>query len=233
MQSELDNIRYVAICRLHDRISVAEYCATDSLPKSRIIEKLQRVLRSDRVTEHKRLTITDRDLGCIHYDSDPACLYIVVCNKDYAQRLAFKFLGEVRRAFDEKYGDDVTTATESSLSRTVKPLLKEICAAHNRPRGGDKIASVALQVEAVKGQMNENIQSVLRNTENVEGTLVNQSDNMMNEGKTFNSGATSVRKRMWWGNQKIMATILILIIILIAVIAFPIVRNRSSAAGES
>jgi t-SNARE complex subunit (syntaxin) len=88
-------------------------------------------------------------------------------------------------------------------------------------------------VEAVKGQMNENIQSVLRNTDNVEGTLVNQSDNMMNEGKTFNSGATSVRKRMWWGNQKIMATILILIIILIAVIAFPIVRNRSSAAGES
>lgn len=228
MQSDVDNIRYVAVCRLHDRVAVAEYCAANGsdLPKSRLDEKVHKVLRSERVTEHKRLTITDREVGSIHYDSDPACLYMVVCSREYQQRLAFKFLGEVRREFESKFGDEVQTAREGSLSRPAKSTLKDICASHNSPGSGDKVQSVALQVEEVKGQMHNNIQSVLRNTDNVE-TLVNQSDTMMNEANTFNRGAVAARNNMWWQNKKMMVLILIGVLILFGVIAIPIVRGKS------
>lgn len=173
----LDNVRYVAVARLNDRVSVADYCASKELPKELLDMKLEKVLRSDRVREHARLTITDRDAGSIHYDSDPACLYLVVCSKEYQQRMAFKFLGEVRREFEAKHGDSVQTAGQGSLSRPAKSLLRDLCARYNNPAVTDKAASVALQVEAVKGAMNQNVQSVLRNTEHVE-TLVNQSGGM-------------------------------------------------------
>lgn len=222
-----DNIRYVAVARLSDRVPVAEYYASDSrdLPKSLFDDKLEKVLRSGRVGEHSRLTITDREVGSIHYDSDPTCLYLVMCSKEYPQRMAFKFLADLRREFESHFGNDVSIARHSSLSRQAKSLFKELCTQYNTPANVDKVAAVSLQVEAVKGQMNENIQSVLRNTENVE-TLLNQSDNMRNEANTFNRSAGAVKKKMWFQNLRMQVIIIVLVIILIAVIVIPIVVRK-------
>lgn len=214
----------MAVARLNDRVPVAEYCAADSrdLPQALLDDKLEKVLRSGRVGEHSRLTITDREVGSIHYDSDPACLYLVVCSKDFQQRMAFKFLAEVRREFETQFGDEVSGARRSSLSRPAKPMLKALCQGYNSPGGVDKVAAVSLQVEAVKGQMNENIQSVLRNTENVE-TLLTQTDDMRNEANTFNRTAGAVKKKMWYKNLKWQALIIIALIVLICVIVLPVI----------
>lgn len=228
--AELDHVRYVAVARLGDRVPVAEYCATQSrdLPQSLLLDKLQKVLRSGRVGEHSRLTITDREVGSIHYDSDPACLYLVVCSKDFQQRIAFKFLADVRREFEAQFGDEVPSAGRGSLSRPAKSMLKQLCNNYNAPGGVDKIAAVSLQVEAVKGQMNDNIQSVLRNTENVE-TLLTQTDDMRNEATTFNRTAGAAKSSMWWKNMKWQMIIIIAIIILICVIVLPIVFKKKEA----
>lgn len=71
-------IRYLAVARIADKVPVADLCNVDSssLPRSLFENKLGRVLSSGRVEEHGRLTITDKDVGSIHYDSDPACLYL-------------------------------------------------------------------------------------------------------------------------------------------------------------
>lgn len=206
---------------------VAEYCAADSqdLPKSLLDDKLEKVLRSGRVGEHNRLTITDREVGSIHYDSDPACLYLVVCNSNYAQRTAFKFLADVRRDFEAEFGDEVATARQSSLSRPAKSMLRNLCQSYNQPGAQDKVAAVSLQVEAVKGQMNENIQQALRNTENVE-TLLEQSDNMANEANTFNRSAGAVKQKMWFSNLKWQAIVFGALIVLILVIVLPLVFKK-------
>lgn len=212
---------------MNDRVPVAEYCAIESrdLPKSLLDDKLEKVLRSGRVGEHSRLTITDREVGSIHYDSDPTCLYLVMCSKEYSQRMAFKFLADLRREFDSRCGNDVGVARHSSLSRQAKPLFKDLCAQYNTPANVDKVAAVSLQVEAVKGQMNDNIQSVLRNTENVE-TLLTQTDDMRNEANTFNRTAGAVKKKMWFQNLRMQVIIIILVIVLIAVIVLPIVLRK-------
>lgn len=82
-----------------------------------------------------------------------------------------------------------------------------------------------MQVEGVKSQMNENIQSVLRNQENVE-TLLSQTDDMRTEANTFNRTAGAVKKKMWYQNLKLQAIIIVLIIILLLVIIVPLVTRK-------
>lgn len=217
-------MRYVAVARLEDRVPVAEYAAIDrrTLPKTLFDDKLDKVLRSGRVSEHSRLTITDREVGSIHYDSDPACLYLVVCSKEYPQRAAFKFLGEVKREFEAEFGSRIPTARHSALSRASKPLLAELISQYNRVENVDKAAAVSLQVEEVKGAMQNNIQAALRNQENLE-TLLDKSDAMRNEATTFQRTAVQVKKKYWWQNVKlqiIIALIIIAIIILVIVLIF-------------
>lgn len=226
MPESADNVRYVAVARLADRVPVAEYAAVDTreIPAKLLDDKLEKVLRSGRIGEHTRLTITDRDVGSIHYDSDPVCLYLVVCAREYPQRTAFKFLGEVRREFDAQFGNDVQTARHSSLSRASRDLFRGLCEKYNTVHNVDKVAAVSLQVEEVKGVMQNNIQNVLRNQENIE-TLLDQTDTMKNEATGFQRSANRAKDKMWWKNIKLQMVIVILLIILIGGIVIAVVKT--------
>lgn len=215
------------MARLTDRVPVAEYTVTDTkeMPKTLFDDKLERVLRSGRVGEHTRLTITDREVGSIHYDSDPVCLYLVVCSREYPQRTAFKFLADVRREFEAKFADDVQTARHSSLSRPAREVFRTLAHKYNEVQNVDKVAAVSLQVEEVKGVMQNNIQSVLRNQENIE-TLLDQTDAMKNEATGFQRSAGRVKEKMWWQNVKLQIIIAVLVILLIIVIVVPLVVGK-------
>lgn len=104
----------MAVARLTDRHPIAHYSppplavigAEEPLPPlppapppSIFIEKVTRVLRSKRVSEHARLTITDRDVGHIHFDSSPTHLFLVIAATTLPQRGAFKLLAELMRDF--------------------------------------------------------------------------------------------------------------------------------------
>lgn len=74
-----DNIRFLAVARIPDQTVVATYVANDAsreVPRALMEEKVRVVLASGRTSDHRRLTITDKDCGSIHYDSDAACLYL-------------------------------------------------------------------------------------------------------------------------------------------------------------
>ena len=198
---------------------------TRDLPAKLFDEKLEKVLRSERIGEHTRLTIADREVGSIHYDSDPVCLYLVVCAREYQQRNAFKFLAEVRREFDDQFGDSVQTARHSSLSRPARELFRNLCERYNSAQNIDKVSAVNLQVEEVKGVMQNNIQSVLRNQENIE-TLLDQSDTMKNEATGFQRSANRAKDKMWWKNVKLQIVIVVLIIIIILAVIIGIFTNK-------
>lgn len=226
-----ERVRYVAVARLADRLPIATYAATDTreMPKAVLDKKLDRVLGSGRVAEHTRLTITDRQVGSIHYDTDPNCLYLVVCEPDYAQRTAFKLLSELRSSFSAKFADDVPAARHSSLSRPARDTLRALCDKYNNVAGVDKVAAISVQVDAVKNTMQDNINSVLRNTENIE-TLLDQTHAMKNEASGFQRTAGRVKQKMWWQNFKMQLLIAILVVILILVIVVPLVaKNRKKS----
>lgn len=174
-----------------------------------------------------RLTITDKDVGTIHFDSDPDCLYLAICAREYPQRAAFKFLGELKREFDERFGRDVQTARHSALSRPSRELFRSLCDKYNAVESVDKVAAVSLQVDEVKGIMQDNIQSVLRNQENIE-TLLDQTDTMKNQASDFQRTANRAKNTMWWKNVKLQIAIIICVIIIIAIIIGVVLGNTGS-----
>lgn len=231
MADSQQRVRYVAVARLSDRLPVATYAAVDSreLPKALLDKKLERVLGSGRVSEHTRLTITDREVGSIHYDTDPVCLYLVVCEPDYVQRTAFKLLGELRTTFSDKFGMDVSTARHMSLSRSARDTLRNLCLKYNDLASVDKVAAVSVQVNEVKGAMQNNINAALRNTENIEH-LLDQTNAMKTEASGFQRTAGRVKQKMWWQNFKLQLLIGGLILLLVVVILASVFANKGKGS---
>lgn len=74
----MTNILYMGIARVPDKSVIANHAAVDSkeYPKHQFDEKLSKVLSSGRIDQHDRLTIADKEVGSIHYNADPALLYL-------------------------------------------------------------------------------------------------------------------------------------------------------------
>lgn len=130
-------IRYVAVARLHDRLPVARHAPVDTpaSPATTAEEKVTRVLRSRRIAAHARLTITDHEVGCIHFDSAPPCMYLVVTPREVPQRVAFQFLADLAAAFEPAHGVAVveapTTARPWGLSAKAEALVAKVTAPYN------------------------------------------------------------------------------------------------------
>lgn len=225
-------VRYIAVARVADKTPVAtqSFCgASHSITTPLLDDKLDRVLSSGRMNEYGRLTITDQDVGSIHYDSDPACLYMVITAKDYPQRLAFKMLGDIRTSFENSHADDFNKAKAHGLDKKTKSMFNDIAAKYENAGVNDKIASVSLQVDEVKGAMQNNINTVLKNQDNLEN-LLESSGNMRNDANSFQRSAVQAKNRFWYQNVKLMVAIVVGLIVLGLVIALPIVKRSQTEA---
>lgn len=74
----MTNVIYMGIARVPDKQILVSYASSESKeqPKQRLDAVLNRVLVSGRIDEHDRLTIADKDVGNIHYNADPALIYL-------------------------------------------------------------------------------------------------------------------------------------------------------------
>jgi len=185
--------------------------------------KLRKVLDSGRVGEHARLTITDAAVGSIHYDADPSLLYLAVTTPAYPQRAAFKLLAASREAFEGAHGDAVGGAKERGLSRPARSVFRGIVDRYGAVAQVDRVAAVGVQVAEVQAVMASNIQSVLRNAENLA---------MRGEANVFQRSSVAVKKNMWWRNTRLTVVVVILLVVLAAVIVVPLV-TRGRGGGKA
>lgn len=227
-------VRYLAVARIADKTPVAEHAFIDAsvIPKQVLDEKLTRVLASGRMDEHGRLTITDKDVGSIHYDTDPACLYMAITAKEYPQRLAFKLLSELRTEFEETLGIEFNSARASGLNKKTRQMFGDLASKYENGGANDKIQNVSLQVEEVKGAMQTNINQVLKNHENLE-TLLATSSNMRDDASTFQRTAVQAKNKFWWQNVRLMVAIAVALGILVIVIAVPIITKGKDSKGAA
>ena len=66
------NILYLGVARVQDKCPIADYAAVDSREHPKIIftQKFDKLLNCFHPQKRPRLTITDKDVGHIHYNSD-------------------------------------------------------------------------------------------------------------------------------------------------------------------
>jgi len=85
-----------------------------------------------------------------------------------------------------------------------------------------KTQEVHEQVEEVKGIMHKNIESLVKNVENLE-VLQDKTETMKESSLQFKKGATTLQRKMWWRNLKLKLIIALIIILIVGAIILAIV----------
>ena len=144
-----EGVRFLAVARMEDRVVVAAYTHGGSSSREPLhTDVLHKVFRSQKtVTDNPRLTITDRDVGTVHYDTDRSAIFVAITAFEYPQRLAFKCIGEVKTRFQASFGEALHKSAEGGLSKPARQILADVCTMFEDPAAVDKTIGVLRQVE--------------------------------------------------------------------------------------
>lgn len=229
--SLLTNVRHCAVGRLSDKVVVANYvhCNQGGMP-AHFHAVVDKVLRSSKVAEHPRLTITDKEVGTLHYVTDARAIYIVITAPDYPQRTAFRFLEELKTRFEDQFGDTLETAAENGLTARAKRTMLELCTHYDDVTRVDKAVGVIHQVEEVQNIMHENISQILATHENLE-VLEDKTDALRNEAQTFQRQAVDLKRTMWMRNVKLRLLLALVVLCIVGYVVVPIVIRAVAAAN--
>eukprot|EP00316_Scyphosphaera_apsteinii_P013509 CAMPEP_0119312710 /NCGR_PEP_ID=MMETSP1333-20130426/26966_1 /TAXON_ID=418940 /ORGANISM="Scyphosphaera apsteinii, Strain RCC1455" /LENGTH=206 /DNA_ID=CAMNT_0007317367 /DNA_START=29 /DNA_END=646 /DNA_ORIENTATION=+ len=193
-----DGLRFLAAGRSCDRVIIASYAHhSDSAAAQRYHAVTQRVLGSANTIErYPRLTVTDRESGTVHYDTDQTCIFLIVTSPEYPQRIAFKCLGELKTRFNEAHGEAVHKSAEGGLTRAGRMLFVEVASRFEEPASVDKATHLLREVGEVKDIMQDSIQDLLATRENLE-VLEDKTIQLRSEAATFQRKAVDLRRSMW------------------------------------
>jgi len=146
-----EGVRFLAVARMEDRVVVAAYTHGGSSSREPLhTDVLHKVLRSQKtVTDNPRLTITDREVGTVHYDTDRSAIFVAITAFEYPQRLAFKCIGELKSRFQASFGEALHKSAEGGLSKPARQILADLCTMFEDPAAVDKTIGVLRQVEGL------------------------------------------------------------------------------------
>jgi len=156
-------------------------------------------------------------------DKDGIC-YAVITGLSYQSRVAIQMLEELAKEFSAKFKSVALTAEENSLTRKGKTILSAISTKYEDPTKVDKTLKVLGQVDNVKSTMQDNISSMLKNTEAAD-SLAEKSDQLNEQASVFKKKSKVLKDNMWWKNMKMTLLLGAVIFIILLLIMIPIIRN--------
>lgn len=90
------------------------------------------------------------------------------------------------------------------LQGSFGPVISSLMHTYNTAPPSDELTRAQTELNQVKDIMVQNVEQILSRGERIE-LLVDKTDVMAGQATAFRRGARSVRRQMWWKNQKIMA----------------------------
>jgi len=139
-------------------------------------------------------------------------------------------LQDIYSDFSPKFGDATKTAAENSLSKKAKSILQDVCKKYEDPSSVDKTQKILGQVDAVKGQMQDNIASMLKNTEKAED-MAAKSEQLNEQASVFKKRSTDLKKQMQWKNLKMTLILGGVILVIVLAIVVPLVMKAKKLAS--
>ena len=140
-------------------------------------------------------------------------------------------LQDLYKEFSSKYGDAAKTAAENSLSKKAKSVMQEACKKYEDPSSVDKTSKILGQVDAVKGQMQDNIANMLKNTEKAED-MAAKSEQLNEQASVFKKRSTDLKKQMQWKNMKMTLILGGVILHIVLVVVVPLIVRAKKLAGK-
>lgn len=163
-------------------------------------------------------------------DVDGLCV-ATITGTQYPSRVAITMLIDLYTTFSAKYGDAAKTAAENSLSKKAKKILEDSCKKFADPSSVDKTQQVLGQVDAVKGQMQNNIADMLKNTEKADD-MAAKSEQLNEQASVFKKRSTDLKKQMQWKNLKMTIILGGVILVIVLAIVVPLVMKAKRLAGK-
>jgi hypothetical protein len=161
-------------------------------------------------------------------DIDGLCC-ATISGTQYPSRVAIGMLQELYTDFSAKYGDSAKTAAENSLSKRAKKILQKVCKKYEDPSAVDKTQKILGQVDAVKGQMQDNIAGMLKNTEKAED-MAAKSEQLNEQASVFKKRSTTLKKTMQWKNLKMTLILGGVVLVIVLAITIPLVKRAKDLA---
>lgn len=137
--------------------------------------------------------------------------YLCMAEKDFGNRIPFKFLEDLEKKFFEKYGEKAKIALENSLNSDFKKQLRQLQEYHSNPKS-DNINKVKNQIDEVKGIMINNIDKVLERGDQLD-QLVVRTEELTNVSQDFRVKAKKLKNTMWWKNVKLLLILIFIIFV--------------------
>ena len=154
-----------------------------------------------------------------------------ITGTQYPSRVAITMLTDLYTTFSAKHGDAAKTAAENSLSKKAKKVLEDSCKKFADPSSVDKAQQVLGQVDAVKGQMQDNIASMLKNTEKADD-MAAKSEQLNEQASVFKKRSTDLKKQMQWKNLKMTIILGAVILVIVLAVVVPLVLKAKRLAGK-
>lgn len=175
--------------------------------------------------------LDDADQFVYGADRDGLCM-VVITGQKYPSRVAIQMLTEMYDQFRSKYGASIPTAKANSLTRKSKSTLSSICSKYDDLSKVDKTQALIGKVDNVRGQMQDNIASMLENTDKA-STIAEQSNQLSEQANVFKKKSTDLRKEMRCKNLKMTIILVSLVVGILLVILVPLILKMKKASESN
>jgi vesicle-associated membrane protein 7 len=135
------------------------------------------------------------------------------------RRVAFSFLEDVKKRFQEAHAEKARTALAYAMNEEFSRVLAKQMEYYSQNGGQDKVDKVKAEMDDVKNVMVDNIEKVLKRGEKIE-LLVDKTDNLNQQSIRFKKHSTQLKQAMWWQNAKLMIFVGAVVVVVIGIIAY-------------
>ncbi|KAF8655000.1 hypothetical protein AX16_003304 [Volvariella volvacea WC 439] len=141
-----------------------------------------------------------------HYVSEGGYTYLAMADDSAGRRMPFAFLAELQRKFLSLPSSSTASSDDTpahGLQGTFGPVIGDLMHTYNTAPPSDELARAQAELNQVKSVMVQNVEQILNRGERIE-LLVDKTDVMAGQATAFRRGARTVRREMWWQNQKVV-----------------------------
>jgi hypothetical protein len=223
-------VYFVCVARLNDKVVVASYARKSKVDSSGVHDMLEQPSLKG-MLPGRNYSFSTSDAGAttaslkgvawhLRCDEDQR-VFIAITAVGYPQRCAVQLLSDLQKAFVARCGGQVASSSENGLSHVTSGLLSELCDRFDDPSGVDTISRTVEKVESVKLIMQDNIETVLANTVQLEH-IAESAESLNDQASMFKKNAVQLRKKMWWKKLKMTLLIVFITLAVLTAIAVPI-----------
>lgn len=137
------------------------------------------------------------DRHVFHYVVEDGLIYLCMAEEADKRRITFAFLDDVKKLFNDKYGQAAKNAIAFSLNEGFGPILRQRMEFFNTDPSADKLSQVKAQIDDVRTIMLENIDRVLERGEKME-LLVDKTEQLNQQAFRFEKQSRGLRNTMWY-----------------------------------